>query len=116
GWAIKFLEAAKAPTAMVVCLAFCALFLAAQETARRLGRGAPEFLWSAIAFPFVAFGFAFGFLAYASVAARPGLLFTFVLLADACLLALAWLDEEMPQPHLAAGAAVFVLLAAWTGT
>lgn len=115
GWAEKFFAAAKAPTAMVVCLAFCALFLGAQRMAARLGRSNALWLGAAIAFPFVAFGFAFAFLFYPAVAARPGLLFSFVLAADACLLALAWLDEAVPKLHVAAGAAVFALLAAWTG-
>lgn len=139
GWAEKFLNAAKAPTAMIVCLAFCALFFAAYLVARRFVRGgagiamspgnAPEgqensptlrspsvaFVGSAIAFPFVAFAFAFVFLFYPAIAMRPGLLFAFVLAADAFLLAIAWFDEDMPKLHLVAGVAVFTLLAAWTG-
>ena len=116
GWAGKFLNATKAPAAMLVCLVFCALFLAAYLVARRFAQRSPAFVWSAVAFPFVAFGFAVSFHFYPSVAARPGLLFTFVLLADVCLLALAWLDEEMPKLHLVAGLAVAALLAAWTGS
>lgn len=38
-----------------------------------------------------------------------------MLLADACLLVIAWCDEGWPQLHLVAGGAVFVLLAVWTG-
>ena len=139
-WAEKFLSAAKAPTAMVVCLAFCALFLAAYFVARRLGRGAvrltatPDehgqadratnvtarrvplvFSYCAVAFPVVALLFATRFLGYGSVSAQPGLLFAFVFAADLCLLALAWCDEELPKLHLGAGLTVFALLAAWTG-
>lgn len=139
GWATKYLNAVKAPTAMVVCLVFCALYLAAYYVARRLavrGTGrppvssaepgeagqastephvSPHLLWSAVAFPFVAFGFAATFLDYGTVSAQPGRLFSFVLAADLCLLALAWHDETLPRLHLAAGVAVFALLAAWTG-
>ncbi len=139
-WAEKFLTAAKAPTAMVVCLAFCALFLAAYFVARRLGRSAvsrtatPDehgqadratnanaprvplaFRICAVAFPVVALLFATRFLGYGSVCAQPGLLFAFIFAADLCLLALAWCDEELPKLHLGAGLAVFALLAAWTG-
>ncbi len=136
GWATKYLSAAKAPTAAVVCLAFCGLFLGCYVVSRRLLQRAqtagaesePQSLetdaisnsdhvtWSAIAFPFVAFVFALAFLDYPTVAARPGFYFGFVLLADACLLALAWLDDARPRLHLVAGVAVFALYAAWTGT
>ena len=132
GWATKFLNAAKVPTAMVICLAFCALFLAAYLAARWWratsgrppetgaeenapgGRVPPELTWSAVAFPFVAFGFAAAFLGYGTIAARPALLFSFVLAADCCLLALAWSEELLPKLHLFAGIAVFGLLAGWT--
>jgi uncharacterized membrane protein len=114
-WAQKFFEAEKAPVAVIVCLGFCALFLGAYETARRLGRAAREITAAAAAMPFVAFGFALFFLGYDDLAARPGLVFGFVFLADACLLALAWLDGELPRIHLAAGIATFALLAWWTG-
>jgi hypothetical protein len=122
GWASKFLNAAKAPTAMVVCLLFCGLFLGAYWIARRLVNRAkdsaslsPYLVWSAVTFPFVAFCFAAAFLGYGTIAARPGLLFSFVLAADVCLLALAWWEETLPKLPFIAGAAVFALLAAWTG-
>ncbi len=114
-WAEKFLNAAKAPTAMVVCLAFCALFLAAHFVARRLERLSGSMRGCAVAFPIVALLFAARFLGYGTVCAQPGLLFAFIFAADLCLLALAWWDEELPKLHLGAGIAVFALLAAWTG-
>jgi uncharacterized membrane protein len=144
GWAAKFLNGDKAPTAMVVCLAFCVIFLGAYFVARwwtatsgrredgnveqnapglsaegwakAEGRVPPQITWSAVAFPLVAFAFAAVFLGYGSIAAQPALLFSFVIAADLCLLAIAWWDEELPKLHLAAGMIVFVLLAAWTGT
>lgn len=129
GWAEKFLTAAKAPTAMTVGLAFCFLFLGAFALARRYGsRGETDaggttdpvgvpwaITGSALAFPLVAFAFALGFLFYPAVAARPGLLFTFVALADVCLLALAWFEPKASRLHLVGGAAVFAVLALWTG-
>ena len=115
GWLANVFTAALAVPAMLVCLGFCALFLATWFVARRAGRGAREITWSAVALPFVAFGFALCFLGQPTVAARPGLLFTFVLLADACLLAVAWWDDELPRLHLVAGLSVFLLLAVWTG-
>jgi hypothetical protein len=116
GWADKFFALEKAPVAVVICLAFCALFLAAYLAARRVSRSAPAITWSAIAFPFVAFGFALFFLGYPGIASRPGLLFTFVFLADLSLLAIAWLEDEFVRLHWVAGLAVFAILATWTGT
>jgi uncharacterized membrane protein len=115
GWTDKFFTAAKAPVAVVVVLAFCALFLAAYAVARRLGRGSRALTWTTAALPGTAFLFALHFLDYPAVVARPGLLFLHVFLADAVLLALAWLEEDLPKLHLAGGAAVFLLLALWTG-
>lgn len=114
GWAVKFLNAAKAPVAMSVTLGFSALFFLAYLVARRTRRASRELTWSAVAMPFVALGFAAAFLAYPSVAARVPLWFGFVVLADAVLLTVAWLDDEMPKLHLIAGFAVFMLLVAWT--
>ncbi|MFA5264866.1 MAG: DUF2339 domain-containing protein [Opitutaceae bacterium] len=113
-WAARILTAERAPAAMAMCLGFCALFFAAYVVARRLNRSAPEITWSAVAMPFVAFLLAFALLGYSAVAARPGLLLSFVLLADIILLVLAWLDVALPKLHLVAGIAVFALLAAWT--
>jgi uncharacterized membrane protein len=115
GWAAKFLNPAKTPTAMVVGLVFCAIFLAAHVIGQRLRRAGPQLLWPAIVLPCVAFVYALGFIGYRSIAAQPGLLFGFVFAADACLLTLAWLDEESPHAHLLGGLAVFALLATWTG-
>lgn len=114
-WLAEAVTPALAPTAMGVCLGFCAFFLAAHFLARRLGRAANEIAWAAVALPCVALVFAFSFLEQPEIGARPGLLFTFVLMADLCLLAIAWCEEKWPRLHLVAGAAVFVLLSVWTG-
>ncbi|MGH7945114.1 MAG: DUF2339 domain-containing protein [Opitutaceae bacterium] len=136
GWAMKFLNATKAPTAMVVALVFCGVFLIARVIARKVlaaaslrtdhnagaggtpavrGPASAHFCWPAIAMPCVALLFALWFISYRTIAAQPGLLFSFIFAADACLLALAWLDEEPPHLHLVGGFAVFGLLAVWTG-
>jgi hypothetical protein len=115
GWAGKFFVAEKGLIAIIVCLGFCALFLAAYLAARRIGRDARAITFSAVALPFVSFGFALFFLGYPTLAARPGLVFTFVLLADISLLVLAWLDDEAPKFHFIGGLVVFALLAVWTG-
>lgn len=114
-WLGNFFTADLALTAMAVALGFCALFLGVYLLAHRFGREAREITWSAAALPLAAFAAALYFLSYPEVSARPGLLFTFVLLADVCLLVIAWSNERLPQLHLVAGVSVFVLLAAWTG-
>ena len=114
GWTARFFTDEKVLTAMAASLGFSVLFFLAHALARRLGRGTRETAGSAIALPFSALGFALFFLGYPAVAARPELLLSFVLLADAVLLALAWMDEGLPKLHLAAGLASFGLLAAWT--
>ncbi|WP_158277539.1 DUF2339 domain-containing protein [Opitutus sp. ER46] len=114
GWAIHFLTPEKAPVAMVVTLGFSALFFAGYAWARHRGQTSVALSGSAIALPFVALGFAFAFLDYASVSARPGLLLPFILGADLVLLAVAWRDERLPRVHLVAGLVVFALLGTWT--
>ena len=115
-WADKFYAPEKTTTAMTVCLGFCALFIGANDAARRLGRPDRLFSWSAAALPLVAFGFALMFLDYPTVAAQAGHFLGFVLLVDAALLTLAWRDETLPRIHLAGGLVAFVLLALWTGS
>lgn len=114
-WTAERVKADLAPTAMGVCLGFCLFFLGAYFAAARAGRAAREITWSAVALPFVGFILALALNGFPEIAARPGLLFTFVLAADACLLAIAWCDDELPKLHFAAGMAVFLLLAVWTG-
>lgn len=113
-WAFRFLNAGKATTAMVVCLGFCALFLAAHALARRLDRLSAQLRGSAVVFPVCAFGFALALMQYRTVCAEPARLFAFILAADLCLLALAWWDEALPRIHLVAGVAVFGLISLWT--
>ena len=104
-----------AVAAMAAGLWFSVSFLLAFLVARRFGRSAGAITWSAVALPAVAFLVALGFINYPWLAARPGWRFTFVLLADACLLVIAWCEEESPRLANASGLAVFFLLAIWTG-
>ncbi|MBI3884519.1 MAG: DUF2339 domain-containing protein [Opitutae bacterium] len=114
GWAEKFLTAEKGPVAMVVCLGFSALYLAAAEIARRR-EVADRFLsWTAAAMPAVGLAFGLAFLGYPPLAARAPLYFGYILLLDAALLTLVWRDDSMPRLHFAAGMAVFAVLGLWT--
>jgi hypothetical protein len=113
-WTAATFQPDQAPVVMTVCLVFAAIYFAAYLLARRWVRATAPVLWSAVGLPAVALAFALFFLNDAAVGARPGLLFGFVLAADACLLALAWLDDRLPSLHLVAGLAVFTLLSLWT--
>src|SRR5690606_23047395 len=77
GWAGKFYVPEKTSTAMIVCLGFCALFLAATEMARRFQRESRWLNRAAVALPAVAFCFAGFFLNHRAVAERSGLFFGF---------------------------------------
>ena len=114
GWAEKFLTNEKILTAMIVCLVFDALFLAAFAVARRLKQTGAMLSLPVAALVTVSFFFAGYFIEETSAGLQPTRLFTFVFLADACILALALLDKRAAKLHLAAGVAVFALLALWT--
>jgi uncharacterized membrane protein len=113
-WAAATFTAEQAPVVVTVCLVFGAVYFVVYLCARRLGRATPPVLWAAVGMPAVALAFAYFLMGHASVGARPGLLFTFIFVSDALLLALAWLDGRLSRLHLASGLAVFALLAAWT--
>ena len=115
GWATNFLNAGKVPVAMAVCVGFTALYLAAAGLARRRELSSRAFSLTAMALPFVGFGFALIFLPYGSLAAAAPRYLVYVLLLDAALLSLAWRDEFLPRIHVAAGLVSFALLGLWTG-
>ena len=115
GWAEKFLTAEKGPVAMVVCLGFSALYLAAAEIARRRQVVDAFLSWTAAAMPAVGLAFGLSFLGYPALAARAPLYLSYILLLDAALLTLAWRDDSLPRLHFAAGLAVFAVLGLWTG-
>ncbi len=115
GWAEKFLNNEKTLTAMIVCLVFDALFLAAFAAARRLKQTNALLSLPVAALVLVSFFFAGYFIDETPAGLQPAQLFTFIFLADACILALALLDLRTAKLHLAAGVAVFALLALWTG-
>ncbi len=112
-WADKFYTSEKTGIVVAVCLVFSGINFAVYWGARRLGREAAPVRWAAVGLPAVSLGFAWMLMENTAVGARPGLLLGLILGADAFLLALAWLDERLPRLHLAAGLAVFALLARW---
>jgi uncharacterized membrane protein len=113
-WAANTFAVEHAPVVVAVCLVFSAVYFLVYIAARRLGRATPPVLWAAVGMPALGLAFAYFLMGHPSAGARPGLLFTLIFASDALLLGLAWLDERMSRLHLAAGLAVFALLAVWT--
>ncbi len=114
GWTDKYFTADKVFIAMGVCLGFGALFIGTLALLRRFGQIAAPVAHTALAAPFVSFGYAFYFLDFPSLGERPGLLFLFVLFAELLLLAVVLIEEALVQAHMVAGALVFVFLGCWT--
>lgn len=114
GWAGKFFSDENAITAVVVCVGFAALFLGATIFAHRRAQAARELLWSAIAMACMCYGFALYFIGYPAIGVRVGLLFSFVLMANLCLLTLAWF-EAVPWLVALAAAGTVLLLSSWVG-
>lgn len=112
GWTDKFYAPEKSGTAMIVCLAFSALFFAAREAARRFGREHPLLAHTATALPAVAFCYAWFILGQGVAAAGTSLFFGFVFLTGFFLLALAWREHRGGLVTGAAGATA-VLLVRW---
>jgi len=114
GWAATFFTVPKVGTAIAAFLVFDLLFLAGFILAHRRGQ---VDLWVSVAAmlpPLASVIFAAYLLTFAELGQRPGLVFGFVLVADACLLALAWVRDELAPLQVGAGMAVFALLAVWT--
>lgn len=114
GWVGKFFAVEKVFVALAIFLGFDLLFLIAFVVAEKLKQSNQYLSISSILLPFVTLSFASYLLSYPELGARPGTIFSFVLAADLCLLALVLLRHTLHQVHLIAGAAAFLILAAWT--
>lgn len=116
GWTDRFFGAEKVYTGMAIFLGFSVLFALALAVADRLKRADNWVNAAAIIMPSSALVFALVLIvgSYPTLAARPGLIFGFVLLVDLTLLAVAWLRTECRMVLVWAGAAAYLLLAAWT--
>jgi len=110
GWAQKFYAPEKTITAMIVCLGFSTLFIAAASIARRLERVSDLLSQTAVVLPTVAFGFAWFFLGYPSVASRTGLFFGYVLLVSLGYFYLAWRERLGGLVAGAAGATTLLMV------
>jgi uncharacterized membrane protein len=114
-WADKFFAATKANTASVVFLGFEAQFLAILAFARQTKRPVDWTSRASIAVGLAALAWGFYLLSYQELGPRPGLLFTYIFLAEIGLLVLSLLLSRTALLVPLSGAIVFVFLAIWTG-
>jgi uncharacterized membrane protein len=114
GWVGQFFAPPKVFVAMAVFLGFDLLFLAAFAAGEKLNAASDWITAAAIGLPAVTLGFVFYLISVEELAVRPGVIFSFVLGADLCLLALVLLRPLLQPVHVLAGTAVFALLATWT--
>lgn len=112
-WAAKFFVASKVFIAMGIFLGFEALFLVAFALADRNNAYVRA---AAIGMVFVPLAFALYLLSFQELGVKPWRIFAFILAADLGALTLVLLCSELALVHLAAGGAVFLVLATWTGS
>jgi hypothetical protein len=120
GWASKFFEANryfegnKILIAFAVLLGFNILYLLANWLAKRRETQDWWLPGSALGLAALALAFTAWFLDFPPLAARVWLMFSFVFLIDAIVIALVWLDKRISFAQSLAGLAVFGLLGIWT--
>ncbi|HVF70138.1 MAG TPA: DUF2339 domain-containing protein [Chthoniobacterales bacterium] len=113
-WAERFFEPGKANTAFAIFIVFEAHFLAIFAWARRLHAPAHWTARAAIAVCLSALAWGFCLLTYVEFGSRPGFLFTYMFVAEAGLLGLAFLYSKRDLIVPLAGGIVFAFLASWT--
>ncbi len=114
GWAAKFFTVEKVSTALAIFAVFNALFPGTFVLARRTKQASDWCAGAAAGMPFVTFAFVLWLLSYRELGVRPGMIYSFLLVADLSLLALVLLRPSWNHAHLAAGAATFFVLSVWT--
>lgn len=114
GWVSEFFEAEKIFTAMAVFLGFAVLFLSAFALGNRRQKFSLWLSAASIGVSAVSLLFVFYLLTLPQLGQRPPVVFSFVLGADLCLLALVLLEPKLHATHLATGSTVFLVLSVWT--
>lgn len=113
GWAGRFFAVEKVGTALAIFVVFNGLFLAGLAVARGLGQVDRWITGPALAMPFVTFAFAGWLLGFAELGRQPAWLFSFLLLAELCVMGLVLLESKAQMAHPMAGVAAFLWLAGW---
>lgn len=113
GWSISFFKPEKIFIAMAIYLWFNLLFCGAFWYGKRIERSDRWLAGSSVSLPFVTFLFALFLAVHPITGIRPGAVFTYLLVADLCLLAIALMEEKLQKFHLAAGGCIFLILSLW---
>ncbi len=119
GWLAKFFSAGRyfegnaVLVAMAVFGGFALLFAAASWWSARRDRGSPWLTGSALVLIGVAALVTLYFISYSSLAGRPGLIFSYLLLVDAIAIAMVWKQSELRQVLPVCGAVALGILGIW---
>ncbi len=116
GWVFRFLDGSQVPLAMGIFAIFPVIGMAALVLARRRPNAGEDDLFAptAVAAAIMPLFFAIYLSAIPAYGARPGLLFGFLFLVDAGLLAIAIVRGEEVL-HAAGAMATVVVMAVWLG-
>ena len=114
GWTLKFFTAPKGELAVGIYMLFSLFYLIAGELGRDSMKEDTLFHAPSSVVPLVSMGFAANMLGLPTLAARPGLVLSFLLALNAELSFLAVRREESRPVYLLGGLFTFVLLAFWT--
>ncbi len=114
GWTMKFLTPAKGEVAFGIYLLFCLLYVGAAEISRSLKEENVAFTSPGGFVPLVSMGFVSYMLTLSTLAARPGLVLTLLLLMSVQLAYMAVRFEVTRPLYLLGGITTFLLLMFWT--
>ncbi len=119
GWLAKFFSAGRyfegngVLIAMAVFGGFALLFAAASWWTARREQGSRWLTGSALALIGMAALVTLYFISYSSLAGRPGMIFTYLLLVDALAIAMVWKQSELRQVLPVCGAVALGILGIW---
>ena len=119
GWVAKFFTANRyfegngVLVAMAVFGGFALLFAAASWWTSRRRQDSPWLTGSALALIGMAAVVTLYFLGYSSLAGRPGVVFTYLLLVDALAIAMVWKQTELRQVLPVSGGVALGILGIW---
>lgn len=114
GWVERFFDPSKIEIAMAILLFFSFFFIGIDLVARRRNAEDQWIFKPAAILPLMSMLYTGYFMGYSSLAARPGLLFTFLFLLDAGIAGLVLRQDDFRKVHLSAGAISFLFLSVWT--
>ncbi len=114
GWTDKFFDISKALTSVVIFLVFPLLYMALLIVADRFKRSDKWVAAPAFLLPLCSTAFAGFLLGFPELGARPGIVFSFLFLLNACVTGLALLRDDYRLVHGVSGSMTFLLLLVWT--